>query len=132
MTRTATCCCGQLYIEVKGDPQVNAICHCNNCKSRTGSAFGHSAYFDNDQIVATSGDSSIYHVDSETVQDRHFCPVCGTTLFWTNSYFEDMTGIAGGCFTESPLPEPAYTVNNETKCPWVTLPDSMVDPWADK
>jgi len=33
-----------------------------------------------------------------------------------------LTGIAGGCFTETPLPEPTLTVTNETRCAWVTLP----------
>jgi len=40
MTRTATCCCGSASITVKDDPILNGICHCNDCKRRTGSAFG--------------------------------------------------------------------------------------------
>lgn len=130
--RRATCCCGKVRITVAGDPKVNVVCHCNNCQRRTGSAFGHSAYFDNEQIVAKTGDTSVYHVEGETVQNRHFCPSCGTTLYWSNSYFDTMTGIAGGCFSDDPLPEPAYTVNNDTRCAWVGLPKGIVDPWADK
>jgi len=40
VTRKALCCCGACSIEVEGDPAINAICHCANCKRRTGSAFG--------------------------------------------------------------------------------------------
>lgn len=43
MVRTATCCCGQTSIEVSGEPVFHCVCHCDNCKRRTGSAFGVSA-----------------------------------------------------------------------------------------
>ena len=40
MVRRAVCCCGQATIEVEGEPAIHAVCHCDNCKRRTGSAFG--------------------------------------------------------------------------------------------
>ena len=55
MTRKATCCCGACSIEVEGEPDLNALCHCTNCKKRTGSAFGWSAYFADGRIRGRSG-----------------------------------------------------------------------------
>lgn len=48
--RTATCCCWQASIGVEGEPKIHLVCHCNNCKKRTGSAFGISAYFADDPL----------------------------------------------------------------------------------
>jgi len=45
MSINASCCCGELNIELEGKPLVNAICHCNDCKKRKGSAFGISHYY---------------------------------------------------------------------------------------
>ena len=126
MVRTASCCCGTATIEVEGDPALHAVCHCDNCKRRTGSAFGISAYFTDAQLRGTSGETEIYAIGGDKSQQRHFCKICGTTLFWKASWFARMTGIAGGCFTDPPLPEPTLTVSNGGRCPWLTLPED----WA--
>jgi hypothetical protein len=131
--RTATCCCGQSTIEVEGEPKIHLVCNCNDCKKRTGSAFGVSAYFSDSQIKGTNGNTNRYEINNqETEQIRYFCKSCGTTLFWKISRFPsipgiaEMTGIAGGCFTESPLPEPTIVASNNNKCAWVELPKLKV------
>jgi hypothetical protein len=133
MTREAKCCCGACAIQVKGEPVINAVCHCHSCKRRTGSAFGWSAYFKNENVTATIGAFRTYSIPmgpnggdagTENTAERVFCGTCGTSLFWRSSDFEGLTGIAGGCFTETPLPEPTLTVSNDKRCAWVTLPEA--------
>ena len=135
MTRHAKCCCGACSIQVKGEPAINAICHCQNCQRRTGSAFGWSAYFPNENVTATIGAFRTYSIKgdagNENSQERVFCGTCGTTLFWRNRDFAGLTGIAGGCFTDTPLPEPTMTVANETRCAWVTLPQAWKTEFGD-
>ncbi len=82
MTRKATCCCGACTIAVEGEPRLNALCHCANCKKRTGSAFGWSAYFADDQILGRTGDFRAYEIAGANPQHRWFCAACGSTLFW--------------------------------------------------
>ena len=123
MVRTATCCCRQSSIEVEGEPKIHVVCHCNNCKKRTGSAFGISAYFSDTQVRNKQGKTEIYEINTTPQQERHFCALCGTTLYWKVSSYAGMTGIAGGCFADNPLSEPTLTVSNEWKCAWVKLPD---------
>lgn len=134
MTRTASCCCGACAIQVKGEPEINAVCHCKNCQHRTGSAFGWSVYFPNHAVVATLGAFRTYSIKgdagTENTQERVFCGTCGTTLFWRNMDYEGLTGIAGGCFNaETPLPEPTMTLGNETRCAWVGLPETWKTEW---
>lgn len=133
MQRTATCCCGQASILVEGDPTIHLVCHCDNCKQRTGSAFGVSAYFRDTQVRGKSGTTEIYEIETtETKQERYFCRFCGTTLYWKIYRFPGMpdpasfTGIAGGCFVDNPLPEPTLTANNKGKCAWLELPNLKV------
>ena len=45
-----------------------------------------------------------------------------TTLLWQAGGWPSRTGIAGGCFTETPLPEPSATVSNNGRCAWLGLP----------
>jgi len=44
-SRTASCCCGQLQIEVQGEPEGVGVCHCFACQRRTGSVFAALAGF---------------------------------------------------------------------------------------
>src|ERR1700730_8605711 len=45
LSRTASCSCGQLRIQVEGEPQGVGLCHCFACQRRTGSAFAELASF---------------------------------------------------------------------------------------
>lgn len=110
---TARCCCGACSIEVEGAPLMNAICHCGNCKRRTGSAFGWSTYFADEQVVGRSGDVCCYEI-GDGRQQRFFCAACGTTLYWKIAAQPGRTGIAGGCFVD-PLPPPTRNVVNENR-----------------
>jgi hypothetical protein len=49
-TREAACHCGQLRLEVTGEPFAVSICNCLACQRRTGSAFGIQAGFRADQV----------------------------------------------------------------------------------
>ena len=122
MTRKAQCCCGACSIEVEGEPVLNAVCHCSNCKRRTGSAFGWSAYFTDDQVTARTGEYGVYEITGARRQRRWFCAACGTTLLWQAGRWPSWTGTAGGCFTETPLTAPATTVSNDGRCAWLGLP----------
>ncbi len=123
MTRKASCCCGACSVEVEGEPDLNAICHCNNCKRRTGSAFGWSAYFADERMLGRQGDFRVYEIADRNPQQRWFCTVCGSTVFWKLAARPHQTGIAGGCFGDPPLPEPTVTVSNAGRCAWLGLPD---------
>ncbi len=122
---TATCACGQASITVSALPTMHAVCHCTNCKRRTGSAFGISAYFDRTAVVSIDGATKVYafhHQTQKHDQERHFCERCGTTLYWFVSALPDKIGIAGGCFADDGLPEPSYTVTDRKRERWVGLP----------
>ncbi len=122
---TATCACGQASITVNARPRMHGVCHCTNCKRRTGSAFGISAYFDKTAVVARRGETTAYafhHAAQDHDQKRHFCALCGTTLYWFVSTLPESIGIAGGCFAGEGLAEPTYSVSERTKESWVGLP----------
>ncbi len=122
MTRKARCCCGACSIEVEGEPLLNAVYHCGNCKRRIGSAFGWSAYFADERVTARTGNFGVYDIDGGNRQRRWFCAICGTTLLWKADAWPARTGVAGGCFTEIPLTEPTATVSNGGRCAWLGLP----------
>ena len=126
MKRVAACCCEGFFVEVEGDPVAHLICHCRDCKRRTGSAFGVSAQFKRSQLVRTNGERATYRIGDQWgeqscaewgEQRRYFCRHCGSTLYWEINALPDTVVIAGGCFKE-PLPEPEQVLYPEDAFPW--------------
>jgi len=127
MLRSAECACGRAKIAVRGTPSLYGVCHCTNCKRRTGSAFGISSYFKKSDVESTEGELSVYsfhHAVQNHDQARHFCSNCGTTLFWYVSALPELIGISAGCFGEDPPGEPDVSVTHAKCYPWVGLPES--------
>lgn len=125
MNREARCSCGQLSVRVTGDPKVVIACSCLKCQRRTGSVLGVSSYFDNDQVEEVVGDSkSFKHVTgSGRLNERHFCPECGSSVYWKAELFRGLTGIPVGAFADPDFPEPMVAVWNGSKHSWVRLPE---------
>lgn len=127
MTRIAQCACGSTSIAVNGEPRMHSVCHCTNCKRRTGSAFGVSAYFLRSNVAETTGEMMVYafhHAAENHDQERYFCKTCGTTLFWYTSARPHLIGIAGGCFPDENFGEPTISFTSSKKLAWVGLPSS--------
>ncbi len=124
MKYKAKCCCEACSVVITGEPVINAVCRCTNCKRRTGSAFGWNCYFKSREVMQSEGSSLLYELTSAGHQKRWFCAACGTTLFGTSDIFKNLIGIAGGCISEPALPSPDVTVSNINRCEWVTLPDN--------
>jgi hypothetical protein len=82
-TRRAACHCGQLRLEVAGDPFAVSICNCLACQRRTGSAFGMQAGFKADQVQVVGRSSDYARISDEADRKEHvfhFCPDCGSQL----------------------------------------------------
>ncbi|RLA03594.1 MAG: aldehyde-activating protein [Gammaproteobacteria bacterium] len=128
MQRSASCSCGQLTINVSGEPGFVVACNCLKCQKRTGSVFGVSAYFEDTQVDSVTGNATLFEKvsDSGNLSKRHFCPECGTTVYWQGASLPDKTGIAVGCFSDPNFPEPEMVVWTSSKHGWVTYPDAWL------
>jgi len=122
LTRTARCCCGGLQVEASGDPRFVVACHCTECQRRTGSVFGVSAYFRKGQINP-SGISKVYVRDGQDGRKLriHFCPDCGTSVYWEPDFLPDHFGVAVGAFADSGFPSPVRSVWEKTRHQWVAF-----------
>jgi hypothetical protein len=128
MERKASCGCGNLSITVEGEPVLVAVCNCLDCQSRTGSVFGVSGFFSEEQVIEKAGTANSYSKsgDSDPDAGSQFCPKCGTTVYWYPAFLENHVGVAVGCFSDPNFPEPQVTGWNRSKHKWVAFPDG----WA--
>ena len=122
-TRTASCRCGHLTATVNGDPVRVSVCHCLNCKKRSGSAFAVQARWPSAQ-VKTEGQSRTFVMvaDSGNSATFHFCSDCGSDVYYVNNgKFDDLIAIPVGAFQDPWFATPAYSVWEERKHAWVEI-----------
>lgn len=121
--RSAQCACGQLRVSCEGDPVSVSLCHCLACQRRTGSTYGIAAFFARDSVTAT-GETTRFSrpSDSGYVVTHHFCPRCGSTVFWEPSRKPDVVAVAVGAFGDPAFPAPGKGVHGEHRHAWVTAP----------
>lgn len=109
------CSCGAVRFQTEGNPERTGACHCRYCQTRTGSAFGISVYFKDENVIKLSGDLKTYEFQTESGRPfiQEFCPNCASTLFWKVGTLEGMTGVAGGTFDP---PSFWYEMDREVFC----------------
>jgi hypothetical protein len=122
-SRTASCCCGQLRIEVHGEPRGVGVCHCLACQRRTGSVFAALAGFAAPYTISGTATEYVRVGDHGARFRFRFCPVCGTNVFHTEEGYEDRSvSVAVGAFADPSFPQPADSVYDCRRHPWVQLP----------
>ncbi|MCC6527187.1 MAG: GFA family protein [Polyangiaceae bacterium] len=122
-TRRARCSCGELEIVTEGEPLRISMCHCLACQARTGSAFGLQARFAQ-ASVRVSGPSTAYvrTADSGQRVTFHFCPRCGSTVYYELEALPDVVAVAVGAFADPSFPAPRVSVYEARRHAWVGMP----------
>lgn len=121
--REAECGCGAVKVAVEGDPVRVSVCHCLNCKRRSGSAFAVQARWPESQVTL-SGETRIWQLtgDEGGVASFHFCPVCGATAWYTLDSMPGVIAVPLGAFADPDFePYPFVSVYEGRKCPWLEI-----------
>jgi hypothetical protein len=125
-TRTASCSCGQLRIDVHGEPLGVGVCHCLACQRRTGSVFAALAGFAPPYQVSGTATEFVRTGDRGSRFRFRFCPVCGTTVFHTEDGREESgVSVAVGAFADPSFPAPQDSVYDSRRHAWVRLPPGI-------
>ena len=122
--RTASCCCGSLRVTCEGEPVRVSMCHCTECQRRTGSVFGAQARWPRER-VRIDGPSTEYVriADSGNKAFFHFCPGCGSTVWYQLEQHPDVVAVAMGAFADKNFPPPVFSIYETRRHDWVSVPD---------
>jgi len=119
--RKAECCCGEVSITLRGEPERIIRCHCQYCQRRTGSVFQVSAWFFEDQIVHRTGVPRVFNDSPHNpgAIDYTFCARCGSTVYWPIKPLPGIYGVAVGCFADAEFPAPNFDIQRRHQHAWV-------------
>jgi hypothetical protein len=136
-TRKASCSCGKLSVTYKGpDPERRTLCHCNSCQLRTGTMFAVQGRFPRGKVKikgkstkwtfpSDSGKRVTYPSCDSGGATFHFCPVCGSTVYWDITAAPDLIGIAIGSLTDPTFPPPKISGFESYGHPWAMKPADL-------
>lgn len=93
-TRRAGCSCGELQVETTGEPVRVSVCHYLACQRRTG--------------------------DSGQTVTYHFCPACGSSVYYQLEKAPDLLAIPIGAFADPQFPMPQFSFYESRQYEWVT------------
>lgn len=117
--RVAECRCGKLRLKCDGEPQRVSVCHCLECQRRTGSAFAVQARYATADVTI-EGTSRLYRKtgDSGMWARYHFCPNCGSTVYYENEDTPGVFAIPVGAFADPTFPIPQRSIYEDRMHPW--------------
>lgn len=95
---TGGCICGAVRYRVSGLPLAVFICHCGNCKQRTGSAFSLSMVTQRKHFEQTVGETLWRDCPggSGDIHRQHLCPQCLTRTHTDMLAYPDIVNVRPG------------------------------------
>ncbi len=118
--RLATCLCGQLQVTCDAEALRISMCHCIACQRRTGAPFSAQSRFARERVTVEGRSTAfVRRADSGNDVTSHFCPVCGSTVYWELSGFPEVIAVALGMFADPAYPPPTVAVWEGTRHEWV-------------
>ncbi|KAI0204754.1 Mss4-like protein [Astrocystis sublimbata] len=84
--RTASCLCGSVKTEIRGEPAMTNLCHCSSCQKFTGAVYGSMAAYKTEQLTFIEAEPSVLKTYDDTTPEsggtlkRSFCGKCGSPM----------------------------------------------------
>jgi hypothetical protein len=100
--RRGGCQCGAVRYELGGPILKIYVCHCNECRKQSASAFGISVFVPREALRLTQGTPRWWSrpTDGGRVVDCAFCPECGSRLWHQRASHADVLTVRGGSLDE--------------------------------
>ena len=78
--KSSQCMCGNVRVEIIGEPAVMAYCHCSSCRGWLGAPVHAAALWPTDKVNVLSGEDRLGVYKKTDASHRKFCRDCGTPV----------------------------------------------------
>jgi hypothetical protein len=87
MTISGHCFCGAIAIEVSGQPEAMGYCHCESCRSWSGSPVNAFTLWKPEAVRITRGSEHVATFEKTPRSKRKYCAKCGGHLMTVHPQF---------------------------------------------
>ncbi len=119
---SARCTCGAITLSLPEPSGLVVACHCRDCQRRTGAPFGVGAFYPAEAVTVSGTTTEFTRTGLSGGRVRsHFCPTCGSTLYWQAENLPGWIGVAVGAIADTAYPAPVRSVFEQSKHGWVEI-----------
>lgn len=117
---TGHCLCGQLTYEYQGTVGPANLCHCEDCRRCTGSAFNVGVQLETAAFRITHGTlkSHTKSGESGTALTRYFCPECGSPIYTASPKHPESLYVKAGSLDDPSVVHVARQIWLDSAVPW--------------
>ncbi len=121
------CLCGAVRYRVDDSLGLKAYaCHCTDCQTRSGSAFGIQQGVREDEMRVTGETITGHHVQpSGATATIIACATCLTRLWTANDRRPGIVNLRAGTMDDSKTIVPGFHLYSVSAQPWIVLPDDV-------
>jgi len=117
-----SCECKSIGYQYNGEPLTCYACHCTDCQTSSGSAFGLSMIVNDKDFEVTKGTVATNTNDvNGTKVEKHYCVHCGTSLWFSAKEYPGILAIKPGTFEDTSWFKPIAHLWVRSAQPWVIL-----------
>jgi len=122
--REGGCVCGKIRYAVTGEPVAVVACHCRDCQTQSGSAFGMTMVVPRASFELLAGEPRSFgsRAESGSAKDCVFCGDCGTRIYNILEKLPATYNLKPGTLDDTSWLRPVAHVWVERKQPWVAIP----------
>lgn len=114
------CQCRQCTFQFSGKPITCYACHCTDCQSASGSAFGLSMIVMREEIKLIKGNIIEQVFESgDNLLHRHACALCGSAMWYSGENSPEFAAIKAGVFDDKTWFKPVAHVWVKSAQPWI-------------
>ena len=120
------CACGAVRYKVTGKPISVHACHCTDCQTLSGSAFGLSMVLNRSDLEVTQGEVQMNDFTaSKNRMHRHHCTKCGVAIWFSSPGYEGIIAIKPGTLDDTSGLRPIAHMWYRSAQPWLDVGDDV-------
>lgn len=113
------CLCGAVRYRAEGPARMAFLCHCRDCQQQSGSG-NLPLMVVPKKTFAAEGDTRSFQTTGDSGRKllRHFCPVCGSSLFAEAEALAEDVLLAAGTLDDPALFTPGRSIHADSRVHW--------------
>ena len=117
---TGSCLCGHVRFVYTGEIGPATICHCEDCRKASGSAFHVGVGIDASEFDVVSGKPTGFtkQADSGNEITRYFCAECGSPVYSVLPSRPGLVFVKASALDNPNHVKPAYEIWVSSSVPW--------------
>jgi hypothetical protein len=118
------CVCGGIRYRLNAAPLLAYACHCHDCQTRSGSAFGLTVVVRTADVVVTGAPDVVrLATPSGREIDHSICPRCHARLCAQSPATPDYLSLRVGTLDDASWVAPIAQTYVQSALPWAVIPD---------